>query len=278
MSRLMDSLNFIRTGKTAGIVRWGVALSLGVVITFYISKSAVIRHIAKAQTPATPFTLTVEGYDFQESVEGKLFLKKTVAMRSDGATVLLQNIGGPVGLQLGDVSRKIQFTDGQRLTIFDSVATFTKWPLPPELTIARIKEATLRPPANCVFPNPNKSLVGHEAVMNHDAVMVRTTIGKGRFTQWRAPDLQCETLRSQSEDQQPDGSFKLVAEVKPISLVIGEPNPHLFEVPANYTSVTPSESMRREAARVGWSWSADMDREAQRHDDQYEGRPGPPPK
>jgi len=58
------------------------------------------------------------------------------------------------------------------------------------------------------------TVVGHERILDHQTEAVRQSwMGeRGRVTLWTAADLECIALRVTSEEQQPDGSFRLVSE------------------------------------------------------------------
>lgn len=67
-------------------------------------------------------------------------------------------------------------------------------------------------------------------------------------TEWRAPELNCFPLRKQVTFVSPGGTATVnLREVK--TVVTGEPDPGLFDVPANYTERSPSE-VAAETARL----------------------------
>jgi hypothetical protein len=66
-----------------------------------------------------------------------------------------------------------------------------------------------------------------------------------RITTWQAPTLDCQNLHIKSEQMTQDGSFRISAETKVTLLVIGDPDPHLFEIGQDLVEMKPSEAGRR---------------------------------
>ena len=78
-------------------------------------------------------------------------------------------------------------------------------------------------------------LVGEETIAGYRTVK----IASGRVTEWRALDYGCALLKDRWEF-----NAKEVTEKELVALVAGEPDASLFEVPANYREVPPSEGAR----------------------------------
>lgn len=54
-------------------------------------------------------------------------------------------------------------------------------------------------------------VVGHETILDHPTVAVRSVLDdQRRRTMWMAPDLGCFALRITTEERRPDGTFRLV--------------------------------------------------------------------
>jgi hypothetical protein len=75
------------------------------------------------------------------------------------------------------------------------------------------ERATPGPTTGCVAGE----IIGRETILNHPtAAFHQRWTEHGRMTIWMAPDLACFSLRSVYEAEQPDGSFKVVAEKKAV--------------------------------------------------------------
>jgi hypothetical protein len=215
---------------------------------YYAAKVATVSRIAAAQGIATPFVLEREVYSFQEDESGRLMNKETIARRSDGTTVEVRNGGLP---EWGMFVRKITHLDGRSITLCDQIKGKSTWPIPPTEVVATLKKQILDPPDNCVFPG--HTLVKEEdVILNHKvAVIAIDSLGTVRVTDWRAPDLGCTSLQYRVEERLPDGSWKVVAEARPVILEIGEPRADLFEPGEGYNEVKPSELERQALAQLG---------------------------
>jgi hypothetical protein len=69
--------------------------------------------------------------------------------------------------------------------------------------------------------------------------------------EWRAPDLNCERLKWETRRLRPDGSLRARNTDEVISLTLGEPNPDLFSVPAEYTERPPAQALSEVDRRKG---------------------------
>ncbi len=128
----------------------------------------------------------------------------------------------------------------------------------------------MNPPANCVFRG--ETLLGAQTMMDQKVMEVRwppTPGWPGQITEWRAAALGCQALHAEIRTPQPDGSLKLVSETRAISLVLGNPDPHLFEDEPTYAEVKPSEAWRRTFEKVGWTWGPDAEQYAAQADNAY---------
>lgn len=72
---------------------------------------------------------------------------------------------------------------------------------------------------------------------------------------WMAPDLNCHPLRVVIWDIAADGSRKPRSVREAASVVLGEPDPKLFEIPADYAERPPSEAEREMAIRTSQPWA-----------------------
>lgn len=255
---------------TSGSVLWIITTVALAVAVFFLVQPLTLEHIARAQVKTNPFTLELESYDVSDSSTGTLIAKETVARRSDGATVRVASIAGLVGLQADETARQIWLPDGQEFTVYDGVEAAIRFPMLSAQALALQKEKVLNPPGNCIFPG--ETLTGYGTQRGYKVAIVKVgPIGDNEVTAWYAPDLGCEKLQYRVEAREPDGSMKLVSETRAVSLTTGEPDARLFDVPDSYAKVAPSEAMRREASRLGVSWTPDMQREADIRDAAYLG-------
>lgn len=235
-----------------------------------------VRSLAQSQIDVKPFVLRIDSYSFDQNPAGELLTRKTVARRSDGATVRIGTALGRTGLHAGETYRKIIFPDGTMMTVFDSIsAQSTAPPLAP-LVLARWKERLVRPPDNCVFPG--ETLVGHGEIAGLKVAIVKWPPNGDLedLTQWRAPELACEGLQLRVEAIQGDGTRGLRTEARLVSLELREPDQGLFEAGRNYAEMAPSEAFRRVTTRLGIPWSEEFQRAAEKEDRIYFSRSSVP--
>jgi len=259
----------VKPAKKPGVL-WTALILLAGATAFVIAQPLTVGYLASQELSVTPFTLKLEGYDYAIR-PGTVthFQTKTIARRSDGA-VADAGVNGLLDRGFELDTRTVSLPNGDILSIADKVSAYVKWPRPSEEQIAARKERMRHPPANCVSFSA-QSIVEFGTIMGHQVVAISWQPGDEKVTIWRAPDLGCEALQVRAEVLQPDGSYKLKAETKTVSLVIGEPDPSLFDLPSGYTSAKPSELLRKEFERIGAAWSEDVQRDADRADAQYLG-------
>ena len=261
------------------VVRKSSALSwiLGgilVVGCYYASKNIEIGRMARAQVAVAPFVLEMESYGFEDNPSGELVSKSTIARRSDGASVLVTTALGRVGLDMGETARKITLTDGTILTLSDSIRAKTTWPRPSSQQLAEMKTRLVDPPKNCVFRG--ETLVGYATVLGEKTTAVRwPPMAHYENTDFRDPSLGCEKLGYRSYSKESDGSSRLQAEGRAISLTVGEPDVGLFDLGTNYAELKPSERLRRQVQRLGIPWDDNMQEYGVRMDRVYSGSVAP---
>lgn len=68
---------------------------------------------------------------------------------------------------------------------------------------------------------------------------------------WFAPALNCYPLRVVVQERNPEGNTRLVQTVEAASVVLGEPDPKLFEVPPGYVERSPAAAEMEWALRRG---------------------------
>jgi hypothetical protein len=225
-----------------------------VVACFFLGRVLWTRHVVHAEG-VVPFVLDTEVYTLENNPnrEFELFSKKTIARRSDGSTVFVGNVG-PIAW--GQTGRKITFMDGTIVSVVDSLGTKTSWPGIPQGELAQFRRGFLHPPANCVR-RVGETLLGYAEVVSERVAIVRESPLQGggvadplRFTYYRAPNLACETLEYQVEEQA-GGSWRLITKSSVVSLRLEEPDPGLFDVPSTYTESRPSELQHKLLQKMG---------------------------
>ena len=193
----------------------------------------------------TPYVLDTEVYGFENDPHGAVGIKTTFARRSDGATVRVESIGP---LKLGLTGRRITFMDGRSMTVVDAFRTKTTWPPVRPQALASFNARRLRGTPNCVR-SPEETVLALDRLAGQNVVVIRSELPQGpvlrRETDWRAPDLGCQTLTYRVEDQKPDGSWWLRTEGKLVSLRLEEPDAKLFDDGASYTEAKPSDIEKR---------------------------------
>ena len=197
--------------------------------------------ISSALSAVTAFTLEMQTTAFTHSAQGEPHRRQTIAVRSDGSRSITQTILGKIGLDGGDLSRSIKFSDGRRVTLFLSANVKNTWPRMSPEAVAQLKARQLEAPKDCLYPG--WVLLGNET-LEGQAVAVVTDVSEelgSKVTEWRAPQLGCEVLRYQAYDRQTDGTFKLQAEGKSTAFTLGEPDPALFGEPPGFREAKPTE-------------------------------------
>ena len=174
-----------------------------------------------------PYTVTL-----RETIHGpngttNLGPEYTDAVRSDGSK-LMRTIGK--GSQ-----RTLYFSSGLQVDTNDGTNTKSS------MRMLNANPATWQrdPDSNCLnsmagtpFTSPPGTFLGEETIAGYRTAK----IVDGIFTWWHALDHGCALVK-----QRVDFSATEVSEKELVALVAGEPDATLFDVPAHYREVTPSE-------------------------------------
>lgn len=233
------------------------AASLAATTGLVLTRTTVIAIYANTETTTLPFTLETEVYHYENKEAGELLSRSIVARRSDGSSVTMSTVLGPKGLEAGLIARRLMFPDGRSVTVFDWLKSKTTWPQLSGESLIRVKKRFLNPPDNCLASG--ETLLGPDTVIGQPTVMIRRQpVGKTVTTYWRAPALACEKVQYRVEAIAPDGSMKLQAVAKPISLKMGEPVAWLFDEGTTYTERSPSETIRLGLEKLGVKWDDSM--------------------
>ena len=215
---------------------------------FLFSRFVTIRAAAQTSVHVTPFVLGQVSYSYRTNENGVPAMRRTTALRSDGSMVEMNTVG-PV--DQGVYMRAISLIDSSQIELSDLINGKTTWPTLPTREAAQRRARILHPPANCVFGGESL-LDGHASLLGHSVALVRLAGSdhSPRVTVWRAQDLACTSLQSTVELPQPDGSFKLVAATKPVSLKLVEPDPSWFQGGEGYAELKPSEMAQKIRVRL----------------------------
>ncbi len=251
----------------AGIVVAGL-------VCFFLTKTLTFTQIATGDISVAPFTQERESYSFENDPKGSLVSKETVAMRADGAEAILTTAMGNVGLDQGFSARKVVFPDGRMLTLMDWIQAKSTWPRISAQQILTRNSRMSRPPENCIAAG--ETLMGFGDLLGHKVAIVGWPhqTGAQRVIQWQAPDLGCQSLLDRVQEQQSDGSWKLDAETRTTSLILGQPDPKYFDAGAGYTEMSPSQMLQRSEAFVGAAPTDDIEQSAKVQDKAYYGQLG----
>jgi hypothetical protein len=74
--------------------------------------------------------------------------------------------------------------------------------------------------SGCQPPGRRGEVIGQEVLLGYPTVVTRHDYYKGRVLLWMAPELSCFALRVRVEDEEPDGSWKLVSEKKAVKVTV----------------------------------------------------------
>jgi hypothetical protein len=200
---------------------------------------------APAPDKITPFVLETEVYGFENDPHGGLGIKTTFARRSDGAFVRVENVGP---LKLGITGRMIRFMDGRSVTVVNAFKMKTTWSPVRVDQLERFNAQRLRGSPDCLR-TAGEVRIGADTLAGQFVVVVRNDQLGGsyvrRVTDWRAPELGCQTLKYRVEDQKADGTWRLMTEGRLVSLKLEEPDPKLFDQGADYAEAKPSDVHRK---------------------------------
>jgi hypothetical protein len=213
--------------------------------------SAALRDARSPGPPSLPIQpgVPIQPYYLERTVSvapeptdwpGVHDIHEILARRSDGATVALSTTRGGKPDQY---ARRLKFPDGRSFTLYENVKAKVTWPLlsKPEIDMLNSKSAN----PDCKPGGGRTLLLRHEQMEGVDVAVIETSSESFRFTTWEAPSLGCEKLYVKSEWMNQDRSFRVSAETKATRLLIGEPDPRLFEIGPDLVEMKPSEAERR---------------------------------
>jgi hypothetical protein len=182
--------------------------------------------------------------------------RQVLARRADGSTASIEHNGvGPVPM------RTVTLADGSVVWLIDSLAAKVTWP---KQTVEEARSVGAHVPNSNPRPDcgfPAKDIVGNELIMNQETVIYLATAGDRQMKVSFAPGLGCEVLRVQATDTR---SGKALGENRLLQFKLGEPDPHLFDLGANFAEVKPSELRALQRKAIGaFSRANDLRRDAE---------------
>lgn len=250
--------NFAVLLKGVSIALLGVALAVAVLILAK-SRNGWLR---PPRSAAVPFTLETEAFAYRRNPQGDLVMRTITARRSDMTTVTITT--NRPGKLAESTLHVIHYPDGRRVDLIDAISAKTSWPAPAAKNLGWDKEQLRHPPDNCAFTKWG-ILLRREKLLGQKVDVVSTSFIS---TSWRAEELGCQELQLRNGYKH-EGSFKLISEIRPKGLKIGEPDPRLFDEGHDYAELQPSELRRQESLRLGLPWDEGRRKQAERADQIY---------
>jgi hypothetical protein len=232
-----------------------LALALSLELLTHICPGAYLVPSVQAQDEGAPFVLKEEIYRYSTNPAGELFQQRIQARRSDGAEVDENNVGP---MNSGLMIRNVTYTDGKTVSVIDSLQIKTTRPGFPEKWVGHMQALSRMQARGCV--GGNEILMGRDNISGQYVVIVGPSpipSPEGpdglpwQITQWRAPNLGCQTLMYQMDKKRTDGSWQLMTKSKVVSLTVGEPDPQLFSDPSTYTELNTSDFQNRVLQKEG---------------------------
>jgi hypothetical protein len=170
---------------------------------------------------------------------------KTVARRSDGVTAVVDGLGPNSSGRI----REVTSPDGLAVTAWENVKLKTTWPPKnEEAMILREQLKNVSPECRVVSYDAagqeGERFLRFDTVNDQRVVVVQSVAANYIITTWKAPALACQELHYTSEKIGPGGSHVLSWETVTTHLQLGEPDPRLFTVDADYAESKPSVALR----------------------------------
>jgi hypothetical protein len=250
------------SNKTSHIlVAAAVVIAAGAIVSFYFGKTLHPPGIVHAQLRVEPFLLERTLSERRPPAGLSPSLAVSIARRSDGTTATVESVGP---LASPRFVRKLAFLDGRVLSLVDSMRIKSTGPRLSEEEAGSLIQSLTVPSPDCGAKTPE--LLRHDTYSGQEVAVIQSLIpNKYRVTYWRAPKLGCEALYYTTEEIHADGTFTLVSEAKTSRLVLGDPDPRLFDLGEAYEEVKPSEARRRLLADLNLKLSPE---ELKRYEDE----------
>jgi hypothetical protein len=225
-------------------MRSEIKTALSVVIAFVVVVAATV--LIKGQAGGVWKEFTIERIERSVSVPAGNPFEQVVleAQRADGSRVNDNKTAGVRNIFLVPGGKNVKVNDLLRATT----------------TLYRSSNSTPQPPAfdaQCGFsrivPRANPLLKGTAEVLGYKAVMIETQEAPYVSTVWKAPDLDCATLKITEDRRDENGVVVGRFETQTLSIKMGTPDPALFDIPTSYSEQSPLEMHKAWAVKKGLS-------------------------
>lgn len=258
--------------RVSAFQRWAWILAVIILAgtSYWLAEILVVRGATQASGGITPFTLTIDLYDFSQDSLGVLVGHKVVARRSDGSTDEIVPFLGKMGARFGLKIRHLDLADGRRMEIVDDIKARSTFPPQNASDLAEHLGHLEHPPQNCL--NSRDKLEGTSTILGENVDVIQWPQVAGHtITEWADPRIGCEIIRYQIQERQSDGSMKVTFAGKTGLLTFGEPDSALFDPKPGYSEMLPSHVIQAEIARMGGQMNDSIIKEGQRSDEIYLG-------
>jgi hypothetical protein len=244
------------------VLRWVlilVVICLGAQAGRFLHLRITARNSARAARVTRPISYTTTLREIVHGPDGTTTAgpEYTFAVRSDGSS-LLRSIGR--GSQ-----RVLYLSSGLQVDTNDGTNSKSTMRFP-NFNPLRFQR---NPDSNCLnsmagmpMTSVPETFLGEETVSGYRAAKT----ARGGTTSWYALDYGCALVKDRWEF-----SATEVSEKELVALIAGEPDKSLFEVPAHYREVLPSERVRGPKKECT-GCDQDSDRALQSLDDDYKRR------
>jgi hypothetical protein len=190
------------------------------------------------------------------------------AQRADGSSMKGDAVNAGDPRHFGRRVVKL-LPERKKVTVNDSLRAITTWYYP--------EWRLRRPPAidpKCGFSRLSAAakplFKGEDTVLGFKTVMIQTQAGPYLNTVWKAPELDCATIKMTEERRNTDtGDIDGKFEIYATSIELGSPDRKLFEIPISYSEKAPSEMASANAARFKSTLSERKIKALQEEDKRY---------
>jgi|GEM_PF-5727870 len=207
------------------------------VLTITVGSTAWFVGLAQEATLTfTPFSAERAILSFSGNGEYRSTRLQSFAIRSDGSQVLTMTQPDPSGVQrtertVWDIQTSV------RKSADDRTESYVVFPM------RRMAHSFQHRSRTCIDqPLAAERILGYQVVRLEEEFEIPTESG-GRFrtVEYQAPGLNCYTLKEEAYQSTGDGPLELFEVKEVVSVVEGEPDPAVFELPRGYTERTPLE-------------------------------------
>jgi hypothetical protein len=226
------------------------------ILLFNFGKQMYHGFVLKSQAASgRPYTVvrTENGYDGAGAL--RYTIQYLEAQRSDGST--MWKAITPIVQQ-----RRIQIANGDKILMNESLRRKSTYPN----FFAATSMDSRDPETSCLMRgqknNPGWAVDGTDTIGGYRAVRIVSQAGKRKLITWYAPDVGCAMVQLRLEHETGLTVQNLT------SLVIGEPDPALFQVPSSFGEGPPSK-LHEPICSPGGSCKSAPEQTLQRLDSNY---------